>query len=134
MTYNSNVDTFMVSVAYDPTSKLSFSMNSSYSLASSKMHDIHFDSDVHKDGQRLEAWGKSWKGTYDPATNNGMENFSKLDYSILDINVGATYALNESIDLGVNYHYSDTDAGEEYVYGDESGEHQAVMGFVTFRF
>jgi len=134
MTYNSNVDTFMISVDYEPTSKLSFNLNGSYSLASSAMHDVSFNSDVHKDGQRLEAWGKSWKGTYDPATNNNMEDFSKLDYTILDIDAGVTYALNKSVALGISYHYSDTNTDEEYVYGDESGEYQAAMAFVTFKF
>ena len=134
MSYNSNVNTFMISLDYVPTTKLSFNLNSSFSLASSEMRDANFESDVHKDGQRLEAWGKSWKGTYDPATNNDMEDFSKLDYTILDINAGAVYALNKSTDLGINYHYSDTDSDMNYVYGDESGDHHAAMAFVTFKF
>ena len=134
MSYNSNVHTFMVSVDYLPTTKLSFNLNGSYSLASSEMKNVNFESDIHKDGQRLEAWGKSWKGTYDPATNNEMEDFSKLRYTILNINAGATYALNTNADLGLNYHYSNTDSETDYVYGDESGDHHAAMAFVTFKF
>lgn len=104
------------------------------------MRDINFASEVHKDGDRLDAWntGKTgpgpWKGTYDPATNNGMEAFSKLDYNILDVNVGATYNISKKVGLSVNYNYSDVDASEEYVYGDDSGSSQAVMGFITYRF
>jgi len=124
----------MASVDYAPISKWSFNVNGSYSLASSEMRDVNFSSDIHTDGQRLESWGNSWRGTYDVATNNNMEDFSKLDYTILDLNVGATYSISKSVDLSVNYNYSDTDAGEEYVYGDESGTYQAVMGFVTFKF
>ena len=123
----------MASIDYNPIPKLTLNAGGSYSLAKSKMHDVNFASDEHTDGYRLDNGGL-WKGTYDVANANGMEAFSELDYKVIDVNIGATYNISEKVGLSVNYNYSDVDSGEEYVYGDESGANQAVMGFVTYRF
>jgi len=133
MDYTSDVHTFMVSANYNPFPRLSFNGGASYSIADSKIQNVDFASDPHTDGDRLDA-AKPWKGTYDVANNNDMESFSKLDYTVWDINVGASYAINDYVGITVDYLYTDVDDQDQYVYGDESGQYQSLMTYLTFRF
>ncbi len=102
-------------------------------MAESKMHDVSFSSEPHTDGDRLDA-ATGWKGTYDPANNNDMESYSELNYTVWDINVGASYAINDYVGITVNYLFTDVQDEDQYVYGDEDGQYQSVMTYLTFRF
>ena len=133
MNYDSDVHTFMVAANYTPLPGLSFNVGAAYSMAESEIEDVSFSSDIHTDGDRLDTT-TGWQGTYDVANNNDMESFSKLDYTVWDINVGANYVINDHIGITVNYLFSDVDDDEQYVYGDESGQYQSLMSYLTFRF
>jgi len=133
MDYTSDVHTFMVSANYNPLPRLSFNGGASYSIADSKIQNVSFSSDPHTDGDRLDT-ATGWVGTYDVANNNEMESFSKLDYTVWDINVGASYVINDYVGITVDYLYTDVDDQDHYVYGDESGQYQSLMTYLTFRF
>ena len=133
MDYDSDVHTFMVVANYDPLPRLSFNVGASYSIAESEIKNVSFASDEHTDGDRLDTM-TGWKGTYDVANNNDMESFSNLDYTVWDINVGASYAINDYVGVTVNYLYTDVEDDDQYVYGDESGQYQSLMTYLTFRF
>ena len=135
MDYTSDVHTFMVSANYNPLPGLSFNGGASYSIADSKIQNVDFASDSHTGGVNpLDPDSSGWGGTYDVANNNEMESFSKLDYTVWDINVGASYAINDYVGITVNYLYTDVDDQDPYVYGDESGQYQSLMTYLTFRF
>ncbi|MDL1958984.1 MAG: hypothetical protein LWX01_10685 [Deltaproteobacteria bacterium] len=133
MDYDSDVHTFMVAVNYNPLPKLSFNAGASYSMAESEMKNVDFASDSHTDGDRLDTL-TGWEGTYDVANNNDMESFSQLDYTVWDINVGASYVINDYVGVTVNYLFTDVEDEDQYVYGDESGQYQSLMTYLTFRF
>jgi len=133
MDYDSDVHTFMVAANYDPLPRLSFNVGASYSIAESEIKNVSFASDPHTDGDRLDAT-TGWVGTYDVANNNDMESFSQLDYTVWDINVGASYVINDYVGVTVNYLFTDVEDEDQYVYGDESGQYQSLMTYLTFRF
>jgi len=133
MDYDSDVHTFMVAANYDPLPRLSFNVGASYSIAESEIQNVDFASDPHTDGDRLDDASR-WVGTYDPANNNDMEYFSQLDYRVWDINVGASYVINDFVGVTVNYLYTDVEDEDQYVYGDEDGQYQSLMAYLTFRF
>ena len=133
MDYDSDVHTFMVAANYDPLPRLSFNVGASYSIAESEIQNVDFASDEHTNGDRLDTM-TGWKGTYDPDNNNHMESYSELDYTVLDINVGASYAINDYVGITVNYLFSEVQDDDQYVYGDESGQYQSLMTYLTFRF
>ncbi|MDH3998919.1 MAG: hypothetical protein OET90_08770 [Desulfuromonadales bacterium] len=55
-------------------------------------------------------------------------DYSDLEYTQIDLSVGCNYDFTDRLYTTANLTYSDFDSGEEYVYGDESGE--AYYGFV----
>ena len=133
MDYDSDVHTFMVAANYNPLPRLSFNAGASYSIAESEMKNVDFASDPHTDGDRLDAASR-WKGTYDPAYNNNMESYSNLDYTVWEIEAGMSYAINNHVGVNVSYLFSEVQDDDQYVYGDESGQYQSLMTYLTFRF
>lgn len=71
---------------------------------------------------------------YDFSNVNNIDELSNLSYTALGVELSAGYAITDSLSLSVNYNYSDYQDNEEYVYGDTSGETQAISTFLTFRF
>ncbi len=128
-----NVNTYMVNANWNPTDKLELNINLAYSDAESEISNVSFLSDPHNGGDRLDA-STPWKGTYDVVNVNNMEAYSRLDYCIIDLSLAATYAFTDNLGLTVNYLYSDMDDKAAYVYGDEDGNFQSVMSYVTFKF
>jgi hypothetical protein len=133
MDYDSDVHTFMVAANYDPLPRLSFNVGASYSVAESEIKNVDFASDPHTDGDRLDTTGK-WKGTYDPAYNNNMESYSNLDYTVWEIEASMSYTINNHVGVNVSYLFSEVQDDDQYVYGDESGQYQSLMTYLTFRF
>lgn len=133
MDYDSDVHTFMVAANYNPLPRLSFNAGASYSIAESEIQNVDFASDEHTDGDRLDFAGK-WKGTYDPAYNNNMESYSNLDYTVWEIEAGMSYAINNHVGVNVSYLFTEVQDDDQYVYGEESGQYQSLMGYLTFRF
>ena len=133
MNYDSDVHTFMVAANYAPLPTLSFNVGASYSMANSEIENVGFSSDPHTDGDRLDT-ATGWVGTYDLANNNDMESYSELDYTVWDINVGASYAINDYVGVNVSYLFTDVQDEDQYVYGDEDGQYQSLMTYLTFRF
>jgi hypothetical protein len=134
MDYDSDVHTFMVVTNYNPLPRLNFNVGASYSIAESEIQNVDFASDPHTDGQAMDDSSVNWQGTYDVANNNDMESFSNLDYRVWDINVGASYVINDYVGVTVNYLYTDVEDEDQYVYGDEDGQYQSLMAYLTFRF
>ena len=50
-----------------------------------------------------------------------VENYSDLEYTQIDINIGGSYDFTDRLYATASATYSDFDSDEEYVYGDESG-------------
>jgi len=128
-----DVNTYMLQVNWKPLKKLALSANFAYSEASSEMSGVNFASAPHTDGDRLDVVGK-WEGTYDVANTNNLESYSKLDYGITDIAVGAEYALTPAMALTVKYQFADIGDDAAYVYGNEDGTFHSVLSHVTFKF
>ena len=57
-----------------------------------------------------------------------VETYSDLEYTQYDLTVGCKYDFTERLYTTASLTYSDFDADEEYVYGDESGS--SYYGFV----
>lgn len=128
-----DVNTYMLQVTWTPFKKLALTANFAYSEATSEMSDVNFASDPHTDGDRLDAL-TPWKGTYDVANTNNVESYSRLDYGITDVSVGAEYALTTAMNLSVKYQFLDMGDDAAYVYGNEEGTFHSVLSYVTFKF
>jgi hypothetical protein len=135
MDYDSDVHTFMVAAKYNPLPKLSFNAGASFSMADSEMKNVSFASDeITGDNPLDPGTAGSWGGTYDVANNNNMESYSNLDYTVWEIEAGMNYAINKHVGVNVSYLFSEVQDDDQYVYGDESGQYQSLMTYLTFRF
>jgi opacity protein-like surface antigen len=135
MDYDSDVHTFMVTANYNPLPKLSFSAGASFSMADNEMKNVDFASDAHTGGVNpLDPDSSGWGGTYDVANNNNMESYSNLDYTVWEFEAGMSYAINNHVGINVSYLFSEVQDDDQYVYGDESGQYQSLMTYLTFRF
>jgi len=63
-----------------------------------------------------------------------VKNYSDLEYTRIDLSVGGTYSFNERLYATASLTFSDFDADEEYVYGDESGSSYYGYTGVGYRF
>ncbi len=137
MTNETDVNTFMASVNWQVNSKFSLNLGMAYSMADMEMQDVRFGSESFTEGVTFPDLGgatSTWAGEYDPANTNDIESYSDLEYDIININVGASYAITDTIGLTVNYVYEDVESDEKYVYGDEDGDYQSLMTYLTVRF
>ncbi|MFO7761289.1 MAG: MtrB/PioB family outer membrane beta-barrel protein [Thermodesulfobacteriota bacterium] len=127
MNNDTDVNTLSASASWQANERLTLNLGLAYSMAEMEMEDVRFDSE--------QPLGSSVPlSDYDPANTNNMESYSDLEYDVWDINLGASYAINDSIGLNLHYVYSDTDDEEAYVYGDEDGTYQSLITYLTFRF
>ena len=142
-----DVDTYMLQVTWTPFKKLALSANFAYSQATSEMRGANFASDPHTAGDRLDGAKTDaagaviipkapgpWQGTYDLANLNNVGSYSRLDYGITDVSLGAEYALTSAVDLTVKYQFADLGDDAAYVYGNEDGTFHSVLSYVTFKF
>jgi hypothetical protein len=136
MDYDSDVHTFMVSANYNPLPKLSFNLGGSFSMAESEMKNVDHASEPFSGSNPLSdsVTPGSWGGTYDVANTNNIESYSNLDYTLWEFEAGASYAINNRVGVNVSYYFSEVQDDDNYVYGDESGQYQSLMTYVTFRF
>jgi hypothetical protein len=63
-----------------------------------------------------------------------VTTYSDLEYSQLDLTVGGTYDFSERLYASASLTYSDFDADQVWVYGDESGESYYGYVGVGYRF
>ena len=135
MTNDTDVNTFMASVNWQVNTKFSVNLGMAYSMADMEMEDVSFASSSFTNVESAAAGGHAtWEGEYDPANTNEMESYSDLEYEIWNFNLGATYAITDTIGLTVNYVYEDVDDDQSYVYGDEDGTYQSLMTYLTIQF
>jgi hypothetical protein len=135
MDYDADVHTFMIATNYSPLPKLSFNAGASFSMAESEMKNVDFASDPHTGGVNpLDPDSSGWAGTYDVANTNSMESYSNLDYTVWEIEASMSYAINNYVGVNVSYLFSEVQDDDQYVYGDESGQYQSLMTYLTFRF
>ena len=133
MSYDDSTHTLMATANWQAMDKLNLTFGIAYSIAKSEIEDIHFDSDPHTAGDRMDA-ATPWKGTYDLANTNEMASYSDLEYNTLDLNIEALYSIASNIDLTVKYLLTNVDDQENYVYGDESGLYHSLRAWITYRF
>ena len=63
-----------------------------------------------------------------------VEDYSELEYTRIDLTIGGTYNFTDRLYTSANLTYSDFDADEDYVYGDESGSSYYGYAGVGYRF
>ena len=63
-----------------------------------------------------------------------VETYSDLEYSRLDLTAGGTYEFTERLYTTCSLTYSELDAEEEYVFGDEDGRAYFAFLGVGYRF
>ena len=126
--YETEAHTFYVGASTRPISKLSLASMFSYTVGKASSDNLHFNSNPFV----LTVNGRT--DDYDFANVNNIDELSDLKYTAMGVELSATYAITDNLDLTANYIYSDYQDDEEYVYGDTSGETQAIAAFVTFRF
>jgi len=63
-----------------------------------------------------------------------VETYSDLEYSRLDLTAGGTYDFTERLYTSCSVTYSELDAEEEYVFGDEDGTAYFAFLGVGYRF
>lgn len=113
-----------------------------YNHAESGMHSISLVAPFAPAGGPLA-------GFYNPTadspstvgTDSGWENridrvedYSELEYTRIDLTIGGTYNFTDRLYTSANLTYSDFDADEDYVYGDESGSSYYGYAGVGYRF
>lgn len=130
-----------MSADYQATDQLTLNFGVVYNHAEGSMDSINLTAPF------APAAGTPLAGFYNPTSATAVtagdgwesriplvENYSDLEYSQLDVTLGGTYNFSERLYTSANLTYSDFDADEEYVYGDESGSaYYAYLG-VGYRF
>ena len=114
--------TFYLSVFASPMEKLEFTGTVSYTLAEAEMDSPGFP----------DEWFLAT--AYNPSLMNEADEYSDLDYSMLELEVTGTYRIRDNLSFTLNYWYSDFDDDEPYVYGDLDGDAYSLTGFITWRF
>ena len=136
MTNETDVNTFMAAVNWQFNTRFSMNLGMAYSIANMEMQDVKFGSESFQEGVTFPDLGATttWGGEYNPDNTNDVESYSDLEYDVININIGATYAITDTIGLTVDYVYEDVSSDEDYVYGDEDGDYQSLMTYLTVRF
>ncbi len=120
--------TFYLSLFASPMEKVEFTGTVSYTLAEAEMDSPGF----------RDYWPISVKGgitsAYNPSLMNNADEYSDLDYSMLEIELTGTYKITDNLSFTLNYWYSDFDDDEPYVYGDLDGDAYSLTGFLTWSF
>jgi len=119
--------TFYLSLFVKPIEKLELSGTVSYTLAEAEMDSPDFSPQPPFiiDGKGL---------AYDPSLMNDADDYSDLDYSMLEVELTGSYQITKNLSFSVNYWYSDFEDDEPYVYGDLDGEAYSLTGFITWTF
>ena len=63
-----------------------------------------------------------------------VEDYSELEYTRIDLTLGGTYNFTDRLFTSASVTYSDFDADEDYVYGDESGSSYYGYASLGYRF
>ncbi len=102
--------------------KLSYLFKVSYSLAEAEMSSPNFN-DYYFVGS-----------SYNPSLMNDADTYSKLDYSVLELNLTATYRISKRISVSLEGWYEKFVDEAPYVYGDLDGSAWSVTGYLTYKF
>ncbi|OAQ20821.1 hypothetical protein TDIS_1110 [Thermosulfurimonas dismutans] len=119
---------FYLNVFFVPMEKLDLSATLSYTLAEAEMESPSMPSVTVTNG------GGTFDGAYNPILMNNADEYSDLDYSMLELEVTGTYQIRDNLSFTLNYWYSDFDDDEPYVYGDLDGDAYTLTGFITWSF
>ncbi len=119
--------TFYASLMAQVLEKLEISATISYTLAEAELDSPGFSPQPPFviDGTGL---------AYDPSLMNEADEYSDLDYSMLELELTGTYKITDNLSFTLNYWYSDFDDDEPYVYGDLEGDAYSLTGFLTWSF
>ena len=125
-----NVQTLSLSTDYQVTEQLKLDASVVYNYAEYSW-DWNFSDRI----TMLKTDNVSPLGMYNTEDqNNLIDTYSDLTYEEIKVTVGGTYSFTDALYASASVTYSDFDAEEEYVYGDESGS--AVYSYlgVGYRF
>ncbi len=132
MNNSTDINTFMASVNWQANSRLALQFGMAYSMAEMEMEDVSF---VDVSWTAPTTTGSNWDGEYNPSNVNQVESYSHLEYDIWNVNMSASYAINDTIGVTLSYVYEDVDDDQAaYVYGDEEGSYQSLVTYLTVRF
>ena len=131
-----------MSANYQATEKLALNFGATYNHAESGMHGISLVAPFPVPGGPLTGfYNPTGDSTSTVGVDDGwenrigrVENYSDLEYSQIDLTVGGTYNFTERLYTSCSLTFSDFDADEEYVYGDESGSSYYGYAAVGYRF
>ncbi|WP_022854209.1 hypothetical protein [Thermodesulfatator atlanticus] len=115
---------FFLNANYIPMPKLEMAGTISYTIGKAEMDDMVF----YASEDPFDLDGYSFENL------TGVENFSDLDYRMLELEMAATYHIRNNLSFTLNYWYADFEDDEPYVYGDLDGDAYSVTGFITYRF
>lgn len=71
---------------------------------------------------------------YDLSSIEGVETYSDLEYTQLDLTVGGTYQVTHNFYVAAQATYSTFEDNEPYVYGDQDGDLLAGSVGIGYRF
>ncbi len=129
---------------YQATEKLNMTFGVIFNDAEGYMDDISLSAPFAPAGGALAGFYNPGATPGPPATpvvSSGweariplVENYSDLEYQQIEVSLGGTYSFTDRLYTTAMATYSDFDAKEDYVYGDESGS--AYYGYlgVGYRF
>lgn len=100
----------------------------SYTLGKASSNGLNFSSNPFI----LSVNGR--EDDYDFSNVNDIDKLSDLDYMSWEVSLAADYSITKQLGLTATYTYSDYQDDQEYVYGDTSGDCQAIAAFLTWKF
>lgn len=140
MSYKTEANTFMVGATLEPVDKVRLAVNASYTLGTGNITDVYFSgltgnlaTDL-KLNYNVSTLNPNMITLYNTFYLNEMASYSDLDFSQFDVVLGASYQINKSVGVGLNYYYTDFNDSKEYVYGDQSTILQSIMAYLTYSF
>ncbi len=138
MEYRTEAHTFMAGANYNPLPNVQLNANLSFTAGRGNMVDIYFASMYPTGDEKLDfdtsALNPNQPYLYDVAYWNDVEEYSDLEFTEVDLTIGAFYQLSKAVGVGLNYYFTDFEDDDPYVYGEQDVTVQSIMGFMTFRF
>ncbi len=119
---------FYLNLFWVPQDKVEVSATVSYTLAQAEMDSPNMPA------VSVTTGGGTFTAGYDPTLMGNADEYSDLDYSILEAEISGTYRFSERVSFTLNYWYADFSDDEPYVYGDLDGEAYSLTGLISWNF
>ncbi|NIQ98000.1 MAG: hypothetical protein GWN87_30485 [Desulfuromonadales bacterium] len=119
--------TLAISADFEATERLNLTANATYSLAEAQMESFSLQFPEGVTDPLLPI-------LYDVEAMTGVEEYSDLEYTQLDLNINGAYAVSASMSVTAGAGYRLFDDGEPYVYGDQDGDSYYGNLGIAYRF